>query len=161
MTEKEGYNADFLNQKNRTDRIAFERGEFNDWKSSISCTGDTSSDKMWFITMDGPKDSPYFGGKFKISIEFKEEYPTEPPEFKFLTDICHININGSTICMDTLKKDEKYKSSYTIVYLLSQIFILLSIPNEDNAYPTYRDLYRNDYSGYLAKAREMTREHAK
>jgi ubiquitin-protein ligase len=160
MTEKEGYNAYFLNQKNRTDRIDFERKEFNDWKSSISCSGETSGEE-WLITMDGPKDSPYFGGKFKISITFPKNYPTEPPEFKFLTDICHINIDGKTICMDTLKKDVKYKSSYTIVHLLSQIFLLLSIPNEDNAYRTYRDLYRNDYSGYLAKAREMTREYAK
>lgn len=159
MTEKEGNNVGFLNNKSRSERIEFERNEFNDWKSSISCYGYPEGDKEWNIIMDGPKDSPYNGGKFKIKIIFSDNYPQKPPEFKFLTPIVHININGQTICMDTL--GDKYKPSYSIVYLLSQIFMLLSIPNEDNAYSTYRDLYRNDYTGYLAKAREMTREKAK
>ena len=159
MTEKDGNNIDFLINKSRSERIEFERNEFNNWKSTISCHGHPEGDKEWIIIMDGPKDSPYNGGKFKIKIIFTDNYPQKPPEFKFLTPILHININGETICMDTL--GNKYKPNYSIVYLLSQVFMLLSIPNEDNAYGTYRDLYRNDYSTYFAKAREMTREKAK
>ena len=155
-----------IKKMTRSERIKFEIEEFNTWKSTISCNGYPSeNDKIWNIIMDGPPDSPYNGGKFKIEITLGNDYPQSPPIFKFKTEICHININGETICMETLRLPEnsngKYKSTYTIVYLLSQIFILLLIPNEDNAYGTYIDLYRNDYTAYFAKARELTREKAK
>ena len=47
-------------------RLEQEREEFLEWKSSISCEGNPTKDsKIWNITMHGPKDSPYNGGKFK------------------------------------------------------------------------------------------------
>ena len=39
--------------------------------------------------------------------------------------------------------------------------MMLTSPNENSAYSTYKQLYTNDYTGYMAKAREMTREYAK
>jgi ubiquitin-protein ligase len=39
--------------------------------------------------------------------------------------------------------------------------MMLTSPNKDSAYGTYKNLYNTDYSGYLKKAREMTREYAK
>ncbi len=143
----------------RESRIEEERKEFNDWKNSISCYGEPQEgDSIWNIVMDGPADSPYMGGKFKIRITFPIGYPTEKPFFEFLTPICHININGTHICLTSLNE---YNSSYTITQILTQIFMMLTSPNENSAYSTYRSLYQNDYSGYLAKAREMTREYAK
>ena len=140
-------------------RIEEERLDFNDWKSSISCYGDPQKgDSVWNITMDGPKDSPYMGGKFKIKITFPNGYPNEKPLFEFLTPICHININGTHICLDSLNN---YHSSYSIVQILTQIFMMLTSPNEGSPYSTYLSLYQNDYTGYMAKAREMTREYAK
>lgn len=143
----------------RESRIEEERLDFNDWKSSISCYGDPQKgDKVWNIVMDGPKDSPYMGGKFKIRITFPDGYPTERPLFEFLTPICHININGTHICLNSLNH---YNSNFSITHILTQIFMMLTSPNEDSPYGTYIKLYRDDYSGYLAKAREMTREYAK
>lgn len=143
----------------RESRIEEERQEFNDWKSSISCTGDPYyGDSVWNIVMDGPKDSPYMEGKFKIRITFPNGYPDEKPNFEFLTPICHININGTHICLESLNN---YNSSYSIVQILTQIFMMLTSPNENSAYSQYKDLYINHYTEYLAKAREMTREYAK
>lgn len=143
----------------RESRIEEERQDFNDWKSSISCYGDPQKgDKIWNVVMDGPKDSPYMGGKFKIRITFPDRYPEEKPIFEFLTPICHININGTHICLTSLNQ---YNSSYSITHILTQIFMMLTSPNEDSPYGTYIKLYRDDYSSYLAKAREMTREYAK
>lgn len=145
----------------RAKRIEEERKEFNEWKSSISCSGEPKeNESVWNIVMQGPKDSPYMGGKFRIRIEFPSEYPTKPPIFKFETPICHINISTSYICLDTLHG--KYKQEASIIDLLSQIFMMLTSPNETDALiGEYKNLYINDYSGYLAKAREMTREYAK
>lgn len=76
--------------------------------------------------MDGPKDSPYMGGKFKIKIYFTSEYSRSKPEVNFITPICHINI-GSYICITSLTRCQP---SYSILYILSQIFMMLTSPNE-------------------------------
>ena len=144
---------------NRNSRIEEERADFIDWKSSISCSGDPCyGDEVWNVIMDGPKDSPYMGGKFKIRITFPKNYPTEKPIFEFLTPICHINIDGTHICLESLNN---YQESYSIVQILTQIFMMLTSPNENSAYGKYKDLYINSYTEYLAKAREMTSEYAK
>ena len=35
--------------------------------------------------MNGPADTPYEGGKFKIEVEFPDTYPFKMPKFKFIT----------------------------------------------------------------------------
>lgn len=143
----------------QNERLEKERNEFLKWKNSISCEGNPQKgDNIWNIIMDGPSDSPYMGGKFKIRITFEKDYPTTSPKFEFLTPICHININGSHICLTSLNEYDKNSS---IIKSLSEIFMMLTSPNENSAYSKYKDLYINDYSGYLKKAREMTREYAK
>ena len=142
-----------LNNEN----VEKERIKFLKWKNSICCEGNPKKgDSIWNIIMDGPKDSPYMGGKFKIRIQFKDDYPTSEPTFEFLTPICHINIKGTYICLGTYDK----KNS-SIVKTLGVIFMMLTSPNKDNAFGEYLALYTNNYSGYLKKAREMTREYAK
>jgi ubiquitin-protein ligase len=145
----------------RAKRIEEERQEFIQYKKCISCDGDPKpDDTVWNITMEGPKDSPYMGGKFKIRITFPDAYPNKPPKFEFLTPIIHINIDGNTICLGSLKESETYNSNSTILDMLSQIFMMLTSPNEQSAYPKYFDLYVNNYAEYLDKAREKTREFA-
>lgn len=141
-------------------RIEKERNEFITWKNTFSCEGNPNpkiGDNVWNVIMDGPSDSPYMGGKFKISIEFPGGYPYEKPIFKFLTPICHININKEHICLSSLNN---YDSNTSISDILCQIFMMLTSPNEDSPYSTYIDLYNNHHEQYLSKAREMTRQYA-
>ena len=98
------------------------------------------------------------GGKFRIRITFPNGYPANPPKFEFLTEIWHININGKTICLKSLTNE--YNPDSTIARLLSQIFMLLNNPNQNDAFGTYKQLYIEFYFAYLAKAREMIREYA-
>ena len=72
-----------------------------------------------------------------------------------MTPICHININNTHICLESLNN---YQQSYSIVQILTQIFMMLTSPNENNAYSKYKDLYINSYTEYLAKARQMAEE---
>ena len=141
------------------ERLEKERQEFLKWKSSISCEGEPKKgDLVWNIIMNGPLDSPYMGGKFKIRIKFDKDYPTTKPDFAFLTPICHINIEKQHICLSSLNNYDKNSS---IIKILSEIFMMLTSPNHNSAYSTYSSLYNKDYSGYLRKAREMTHEYAK
>ena len=144
----------------REDRIEHERTEFNEWKSSISCYGNPQKgDSVWNVTMDGPKDSPYMGGKFQIRITFPNGYPSEKPKFEFMTPICHINISGTSMCLSSINN---YQADFSIISILSQIFMMLTSPNENSPLNSeYFKLYDQDYSGYLAKARQMTSQYAK
>lgn len=143
----------------RDNRIEIERQDFLETQTCISCYGEPKKgDNVWNIIMNGPKDSPYMGGKFKIRITFPNGYPNEKPLFEFMTPICHINIDGKCICLGSLTY---YKPEYSITQILSQIFMMLTSPNENSAYNQYKDLYINHYTEYLAKAREMTKDYAK
>eukprot|EP00494_Astrolonche_serrata_P009238 UN09289 len=59
----------------------------------------------WDATVNGPENSPYEGGTYKLKITFPQNYPLRPPKLKFVTKIYHCNINHETgaICLDILK----------------------------------------------------------
>ena len=145
---------------NRELRIAQEIKEFEEWKDTVNCEGNPKiEDSIWNITINGPLDSPYVGGKFKIRITLPKGYPTEKPIFEFLTDICHMNIKGKNICLDSLNY---YNSDYSIIQILTQIFMMLTSPNEESPLNwDYYQLYLKDEDEYFEKAREMTRQYAK
>jgi len=144
----------------RKKRINEEIKEFNEWKHTINCEGSYSSnDSTLTVIMDGPKDSPYIGGKFKITVTFPKDYPTEKPVFKFITPICHINIKGTSICLDSINN---YNQNSSITDTLTQIFMMLTSPNEESPLnQEYYELYKKDLDEYFAKARAMTSEYAK
>ena len=47
----------------------------------------------WNVTLNAPEDSDYKGGKYKVLVEFKFDYPYENPEFTFQTKIYHCNVD--------------------------------------------------------------------
>ena len=55
------------------------------------------------LVIDGPIQSPFEGGKFKLELFLPDEYPMAPPTVRFLTIIYHPNINKlGRICLDIL-----------------------------------------------------------
>ena len=43
-------------------------------------------------TIKGPKNSPYEGGTFHLTVNIPERYPIEPPIVRFTTQIYHPNV---------------------------------------------------------------------
>jgi ubiquitin-conjugating enzyme E2 T len=62
----------------------------------------------FFSEIEGPPDSPYSRGTFKVSIELSDRYPFAPPAARFITPVYHPNIDDSgRICLDLLNMPPK------------------------------------------------------
>lgn len=51
--------------------------------------------------INGPKNSPFEGGVFKIEAKIPKNYPFSPPSVKFVTRIWHPNICKKNIFLWT------------------------------------------------------------
>jgi len=87
---------------------------------------DTDNILLWKGVLDGPIDTPFEKGKFKIQFIFDEDYPKKPPSVKFLQSIFHPNIyKDGKICVDILQLHEwtPVQTVRTIVLSLRSLFM--------------------------------------
>ncbi|XP_070557712.1 ubiquitin-conjugating enzyme E2 D4-like [Ptychodera flava] len=89
----------------------------------------------WEAEIQGPEQSHYKGGIFKVRINIPEKYPMEPPSVHFVTPIYHLNVSQSTgqVCLAFLAAD-KWVATGTIEQLLNALYSLLIRPEEENAF---------------------------
>ncbi len=114
---------------------------------AITPANDNDITNSWTACVDGPKDTPYEGGKFHINVEFPKEYPFRPPKLLFLTKIFHPNISAAGICLDILR--DKWAASLTVQTVLLSVVSLISSPNPDDPLvPEAATLFRNDRQKY-------------
>ena len=59
------------------------------------------------VILLGPEGTPYENGRFKIKIDFPDDYPFSPPHLKFLNKVFHPNVGAESgnICLDILKNE--------------------------------------------------------
>ncbi len=83
-------------------------------------TQDDDNYRHFTGTIEGPPDSPYEGGVFKLEFFYPDNYPTEPPKFRFLTKIYHPNIDQlGRICLDILKGEFTTMHGLIFLFLLA------------------------------------------
>ena len=115
----------------------------------------------WNILLKGPKNSCYEKGKFKLLLEFPDNYPDEPPNIKFVTKIYHpnISIDDGTICVSSKSTEwEQHKNLITVIY---SIFDLLKNPNETHGLNNDALLlYKTDKKEFQKMATEFTEKNA-
>ncbi|KAG2736760.1 hypothetical protein G9P44_000850 [Scheffersomyces stipitis] len=86
------------------------------------------------ISKPSKKDSQfYYQGEWKLGISVPSTYPITPPQMKFVSPICHPNINITTgeICLDILKSDS-WSPAWNLENLLVAILMLLDNPEPDS-----------------------------
>jgi len=115
----------------------------------------------WNLHVAGPVGTPYEGGNFQLSIQVPDNYPFKPPEVKFTTRIYHPNVKSDdgSICADVYQAN--WAPTLNIRYVIETVLSILMQPNADHAVePEIAQLMLNDEAGYLARAREWTRNYA-
>ncbi|KAI8066410.1 ubiquitin-conjugating enzyme/RWD-like protein [Gongronella butleri] len=116
----------------------------------------------WTGTIQGPENSPYKGGTFKIDVVFSADYPFKPPKVKFLTKVYHPNIDDDgAICIDLLKSDA-WKPATKISQVLEALAMLLEVPNPDDALvSSIAEVYNTNRNKYNKTVKEYVQKYAK
>ena len=121
-----------------------------------------NEDDMLDVTgiIEGPEETPYAGGYFKVRFVFTEEFPAAPPKCWFSTKLFHPNVGpAGEICVNTLKKD--WKATYGIQHILVTVKCLLIYPNPESALDEEAGkMFMEDYKSYCSRAKLITSVHA-
>lgn len=130
--------------------------------TGITLVPDETNLFIWKALLQGPKDTPYEGGRFELIINVPEQYPLQPPAVRYKTKCFHPNFNFKTgeICLDILKT--AWSPAWTLHSVCQAILALMADPAPDS--PLNCDagnLLRNgDKRGYNSVARMYSIEYA-
>eukprot|EP01147_Barroeca_monosierra_P005536 gene5536-8918_t len=114
----------------------------------------------WKAAFEGPANSPYEGGIFRLDIRIPERYPFVAPKMQFITKIFHPNVcTGGGICLVILESN--WSSSLSIQKVVLSICSLLTDPNPHSPLNwTAAKLYRNHCAKYEETVSEWTKQYA-
>ncbi|KAI4838607.1 ubiquitin-conjugating enzyme [Aureobasidium sp. EXF-8845] len=119
---------------------------------------------LWDVVMQGPEDSIYANGKFKISVSLPKEYPFKPPTVSFKTKIYHPNVSNDdkgTMCLGMLRSDE-WKPPNKIRDVLMLVRQILAAPQPDDAVESrIADEYKNNREVFEKNAKEFIAKYCK
>jgi len=117
----------------------------------------------WDIVMDGPSNSVFAGGKYKILLTLPSEYPFKPPTVSFKTKIYHPNVSNDDkgyICL-SLAKPDTWKPPNRIKAILEECRNLLITPNiDDPVEASIADIYKNNRKEYEKTAKDWVKKYA-
>lgn len=111
--------------------------------------------------MEGPEETPYHGGVFRLKLTLGSDFPAQPPKAFLLTKIFHPNVSPTgEVCVNTLKRDWK-PTEWSIPNILQVIRCLLIVPFPESALNEEAGkLFMESYEDYADHARMMTKVHA-
>lgn len=129
--------------------------------SEISLEGEDDI-RNWIVAINGPPDSPYTDGIFKLKFGFPDNYPFKPPEVKFITTVYHPNIKLDTgeICLDVFTSS--WAPTQKVSEILEKIGSVLKTPSTSS--PLEADIaneFQTNFKEYEKKARDYTSKYAK
>ena len=123
----------------------------------------------WSVVFTGPEDTIFEGGYFKAILTFPQDFPQNPPEMKFITEMWHPNIyKDGKVCISILhspgvdqfneqeKADERWRPSLGVEQIIISVISMLTDPNCDS--PANIDasiMFKNKPEEYKKKVRQL------
>ena len=93
----------------------------------------------WRLSIIGPRDTPYKGGLFYLTLKFPENYPSYPPKVTFDTPIYHINVASigyiyTSLGEPTLSILHAWNRNFKVRDIIISIYSLFYMNNIDCAF---------------------------
>eukprot|EP01083_Nonionella_stella_P056978 149778_1 len=115
-----------------------------------------------YVKFEGPRETPYEDGMWKVHVVIPVEYPYKSPSIGFCNKIFHPNIDlrSGTVCLDVI--NQTWSPMYDLVNIFS-VFLpqLLAYPNAaDPLNSEAASLFLKDKGKYCRKVRELVEKFA-
>ena len=113
------------------------------------------------VSINGPKDTPFESGVFKLIFTLPADYPFKPPSMRFATMVHHPNISREgSICIDILK--DQWSSALRLYKVILSISDLLATPNPDDPLsPDVAHEYKTNRELYIKRVKDYVQKYAK
>ncbi|GME69852.1 unnamed protein product [Ambrosiozyma monospora] len=116
----------------------------------------------FFVNFEGPKDTPYEGGLWRVHVELPDQYPYKSPSVGFQNKIFHPNIDESSgsVCLDVI--NQTWSPMFDI-FNIFETFLpqLLNYPNASDPLNGHASsLYMRDPNLYSEKVKLYVKEYA-
>lgn len=137
-------------------------GEKNDnYDPDLRILTFSSNMDKWRVYIRGPEGTPYADKWWYLYVTFPEEYPIQPPIFRFVSVPYHLNVSSEgRICLNIIEKG--YMSTTKVVELIQQIKELFLHALEDTPIQIEKlMMYKHNRQEYDRRAFESTRNNAK
>ena len=115
---------------------------------------------VWNAIIQGPKGTPYEGGKIKVKIYLPENYPLKPPIVIFTPSIFHLSVEQSS-GQPSLKELYDWHIVTKLKKIITKLIDLLKYPSDANTVEEeFSYIFRENRDEYDRLAREWTIHHA-
>ena len=120
----------------------------------------------WKVDLIAPRDTPYKGGFFLVSMHFPDDYPNSPPKVRFVKPIYHLNVNPErnnseppgNVCFTILSR---WNPNFKVEDILVSLYSLFYMTNPDSPFSFQRENeYRDNRTLYEEKIRYFTCKYA-
>lgn len=123
---------------------------------------DENNHNEFYVLFDGPKDSPYEGGIWKVHVQLPDNYPYKSPSIGFVNKIFHPNVDepSGTICLDVI--NQTWSPMFDLINIFD-VFLpqLLLYPNPaDPPNGEAAKLMQKDIKKYNDKIKEYVNKYA-
>ena len=129
----------------------------------VEIAPDESDACKWMCTFDGPEGTPFIGGKFKVEVDFSDNYPFKCPKVLFKTKIYHpgVSQDKGEICTQAI--EQQWVPTLNARFVIEAVKTLLVDPSEAANNPLEADVankYKTDKNGFNATAAEWVQKFA-
>lgn len=130
-----------------------------DWKVEIV----EDNINEFHVLFQGPRDSPYEGGFWKVHVELPEGYPYKSPSIGFVNKIYHPNVDemAGSVCLDVI--NQTWSPMFDLINVF-EVFLpqLLLYPNPtDPLNGEAASLLMREPETYNAKVKDYVQRFAK